>query len=108
MRRQAKTVHDSAEASRNKYDLESGNLKKATESNSLERLLMLAKPEKYLLLIGTIALVFANIATLVIPALFGQLINLIGQDKSVADAEGGAAEVRQGALLFRARLVCAP
>lgn len=87
MRRQAKTVHDSAEASRNKYDLESGNLKKATESNSLERLLMLAKPEKYLLLIGTIALVFANIATLVIPALFGQLINLIGQDKSVEEGE---------------------
>ena len=84
--RQAKTVHDSAETSGNKYDLESGKVKKP-ETQLSERLLMLAKPEKYLLLIGTIALVFANIATLVIPALFGQLINLIGQDKSVEEGE---------------------
>ena len=87
MRRQVKAVHDSAGTSTKKYDLESGKIEKANDSNSLERLLMLAKPEKYLLLIGTIALVFANIATLIIPALFGQLINLIGQDKSVEEGE---------------------
>ena len=79
-------------------DVESGNMTTTSDSeknkddekedsSSIERLLMLAKPEKYLLLVGTIALVFANIATLIIPALFGQLINLLAQSKSIEQGE---------------------
>ncbi len=78
-------------------DVESGNMTTSEseknkddekeDSSSIERLLMLAKPEKYLLLVGTIALVFANIATLIIPALFGQLINLLAQSKSIEQGE---------------------
>ena len=48
-----------------------------SDGSSIARLLQLAKPEKTLLLFGTIALVIANIAAMIIPALFGQLINLI-------------------------------
>ena len=42
-------------------------------SSSVERLLQLARPEKTILFFGTVALVIANIAVMVIPALFGQL-----------------------------------
>ena len=58
-----------------------------SDSSSIERLLQLAKPEKTILFFGTVALVIANIAVMVIPALFGQLINLI----SIKDKDEGTA-----------------
>ena len=44
---------------------------------SLGRLLALAGPEKWLLILGTIALFFSSGATMVVPALFGALIQTI-------------------------------
>lgn len=44
---------------------------------SLGRLFALAKPEKWLLITGTVALFFSSAAFMVIPGIFGQLINTI-------------------------------
>eukprot|EP00943_MAST-04B_sp_MAST-4B-sp1_P007064 g7064.t1 len=96
MRKTVEIYNDENKSMDNVADVESGKKQNETMSppmtknkgsSSLERLLLLAKPEKYILLVGTVALVFANIATLVIPALFGQLINLLAQSKSVEDGE---------------------
>ena len=51
--------------------------KELSTNASLGRLLSLAGPEKWLLILGTIALFFSSGATMVVPALFGALIRTI-------------------------------
>lgn len=53
-------------------------LKPRKTSNNIKRLLALALPEKWLLLIATIALFFSAGAQMAIPALFARLISYIG------------------------------
>ena len=51
---------------------------------SLGRLLALAGPEKWLLILGTIALFFSSGATMIVPALFGALIRTISTNATSA------------------------
>ena len=53
---------------------------KGGKGASLGRLVLLAGPEKWLLIWGTIALVFSSAAQMVVPSLFGALINTIAKN----------------------------